>query len=126
MEVPRSSVDKNDSSSATAIETIRFKSVFNSGYCGAIALTLALINSAIVASWAPSKRMFRTTRRRMRRKTYPRPSLPGSTPSAIKKAHVLAWSAITRSETSAFSLAPYFAPVNSLARSRIILVVSIS
>ena len=108
MEVPRSSVLKKDSSSAAAIDMMRPCSESNSGYCGAIASMLAAINSRIEGSCVPSKRMFRTTRRKIRRNTYPRPSLPGNTPSAIKNAQVRAWSATTRSATSDFGFAPYF------------------
>ena len=126
IEVPRSSVLKKVSSSAAAMDMMRPCSLSSSGYCGAIAVMLAAISSFIEGSFVPSKRMLRTTRRRMRRKTYPRPSLPGSTPSAIKNAQVRAWSATTRKATSDFGSAPYLRPLNSLARSKMIRVVSIS
>ena len=80
----------------------------------------------MTGSIEPNKRIFRIVRRIMRRKTYPRPSLPGVTPSPISMADVRAWSAITRKETSDFSDEPYFTPVNSEARFRILMVVSIS
>ena len=38
----------------------------------------------------------RAARRRIRLKTYPRPSFDGSAPSAIEKHNIRIWSAITR------------------------------
>ena len=72
----------------------------SSGYCGPIAKIDDVMSSRIVGSWAPSNRMFRVVRRIMRRRTYPRPSFPGVTPSPINIAAVRAWSAITLNITS--------------------------
>ena len=69
IDVPRSSVLRNVSSSAAAIDMMRPCSVNNSGYCGAIAVMLAAISSFIDGSCVPSNRILRTTRRKIRRKT---------------------------------------------------------
>ena len=55
---------------------------------------------------------YRVALRNILRRTYPRPSLPGTTPSLIRKVQVRAWSATTRSATSSRSDFPYQAPVN--------------
>ena len=59
-------------------------------------------------------------------RTYPRPSLPGVTPSPINIIAVRAWSATTLKETSLLMSLPYLTLVSSEALSRIIRVVSIS
>ena len=86
----------------------------------------ATVSSDMIGSIEPSRRILRIVRRIMRRRTYPRPSFPGVTPSPISIAEVRAWSAIMRSETSDFSDEPYLTPVNSDALVKICIVVSIS
>ena len=86
----------------------------------------ASVRVAILGSLVPSSRIFLIVLRIILRKTYPRPSLPGVTPSPINIAAVRAWSAITRSETSDFSFFPYFTPESAEALERICIVVSIS
>ncbi len=98
--VPARRVCPNATSSFSQMLRSRPASATSSGYCGPIDATEASMSSPITGSWAPSSRMLRMTRRMMRRRTYPRPSLPGSTPSATRNAHVRAWSATTRSRTS--------------------------
>ena len=48
----------------------------------------------------PSRRIDRTARRNSRRSTYPRPSLPGVTPSPMIISALRTWSATTRNRTS--------------------------
>ena len=54
-----------------------------------------------VASSTPSSFIERTARRSSRRRMYPRPSLPGVTPSPMSISPLRTWSATTRSRTSA-------------------------
>ena len=50
----------------------------------------ATVSSDIIGSDDPNRRIFRIVRRIIRRRTYPRPSLPGVTPSPINIADVRA------------------------------------
>ena len=88
--VPVRNVVSNVDSSPMATLRIRSTSSFNSGYWGAMAWTVASISCDIVGSPAPRMRMLRITRRIRRRSTYPRPSLPGTTPSPIRNVQVRA------------------------------------
>ena len=65
------------------------------------------------ASSTPRRRTERTARRMSRRRTYPRPSLPGRTPSPMSMRAERTWSATTRMRTSSWASAPYFFPVIS-------------
>ncbi len=67
--VPVRKVESNAASSE--IDTLRMRSTssFNSGYCGAIAKTVASTSSLITGCSAPRMRMFRITRRIRRRST---------------------------------------------------------
>ena len=58
----------------------------------------------------------RTARRIIRRSTYPRSSFDGKIPSEIMNDIVRAWSATTRSATSASASSPYLRPVRASAR----------
>ena len=87
--VPVLRVCAKEVSSPIAISKILFLSLTNSGYCGPMALMVASINSFITGLSAPKILIFLITRLIMRRSTYPRPSLPGITPSPIKNAAVL-------------------------------------
>jgi hypothetical protein len=70
--------------------------------------------------------MARTTRRIIRRSTYPRPSLLGVTPSPISITAVRVWSVTTRSATSSSARTPYGRPDSSVAWFRTSRLVSIS
>ncbi len=78
----------NAFSSPAAILRIRSRESLSSGYWGAITLIADSHSVRRVCSFAPSNRIFRITLRISRRNTYPRPSLPGITPSEIKKMQV--------------------------------------
>ena len=62
--------------------------------------------STSTGSVIPSRRALRTTRRSSRRSTYPRPSLPGTTPSPMSIVAVRTWSAMTRKRTPSDSEPP--------------------
>ncbi len=134
MVVPCRSVARNASSSPYAYCEIRPYPFATSGYDGAMQSRATGSSSGSAGPFQPSRRIARIARRRMRRSTYPRPSLDGVTPSPISIREVRTWSAMTRSRTSSGcdslaawpECAPYTLPVSSAARSRIGLTSSIS
>ena len=98
--VPARSVDRNASSSAYAYDEIRPNSSATSGYDGLMQSRATGSSSGIAGCCQPSSRIARIARRMMRRRTYPRPSLLGVTPSPMSISEVRTWSAMTRSRTS--------------------------
>ena len=82
-------------------------------------------SSGMTGSSTPSRRMARTARRMRRRRTYPRPSLEGLTPSLMSISEERMWSPTTRRRTSSVwrgssgsSVDEYSRPASSAARSR--------
>ena len=67
--VPRPRVSRKEASSPSATAVIRAAAVTSSGYCGPIASIAAVTSSRIDGSDEPSRHIFWTTRRRMRRST---------------------------------------------------------
>ena len=65
-----------------------------------------VVSSCRNAPSIPSFFPCRIARRMILRSTYPRPSLPGITPSATRNVVARRWSAMTRSETSSLGSPP--------------------
>ena len=94
------------SSSARTVVLILLNSVSSSGYASTIAFFEVRKSFPNTGSLTPRRRIARTVLLRRRRRTYPRPSLPGETPSPISIKALLTWSATTRSLISSSSFAP--------------------
>ena len=95
--IPRSNMVLNDCSSSCIISIIRSCAAINSGYDGPNVSTTTGMSEAKNPDGAFNTCCpYRVARRNIRRKTYPRPSLLGTAPSAIANDNVRAWSAIAR------------------------------
>mmetsp|Transcript_36906 Transcript_36906/g.72616 ORF Transcript_36906/g.72616 Transcript_36906/m.72616 type:complete len:263 (+) Transcript_36906:1460-2248(+) len=94
---PLSSVRENDSSSSLIISVTNSCRFTISGNASPIIRTTTGTSFAKNPRSAPRFcRPYRTARRRIRRSTYPRPSLEGTAPSVIANVSVRTWSATTR------------------------------
>ncbi len=108
MRVPCSRVSWNFSSSLFTIRAIFSLRFLISGYCSCIISLTIGTNLYKKQSFMPSCVPSRMARLNNRLSTYPRPSLPGSTPSEIQNTQAFTWSAIRRISTACANCPLYF------------------